>query len=155
LPNGVIGFLYNLYDPATDRLSQHFATTADDFASIDDALLATESNASPVSEYAPYLGDFFDLTSVGDVFFGAFSASNADDGVLAYFPSIEFQREFAGAPGSSSFQLRDGAGGVVGFSIDPFVFTAEFSVPEPIPAGLLGFGFCGIWRARRARASSA
>src|SRR6266568_683899 len=45
--NGTIGFLYDSYDVNTNRLSQHFLTTANDFATVTDMVLATETNSSP------------------------------------------------------------------------------------------------------------
>src|SRR5262249_6766295 len=82
---GAIGLLYNNYDPATNKLSQHIVTTTNDFVTSTDQTLATESNATPASNFNPYLGDFFDLTSVGNTFYGVFSASNADNGTDAQF----------------------------------------------------------------------
>src|SRR5262245_63078340 len=81
LANGAIGLLYNNYDPATDKLSQHLLTTTDDFATTPrDITLATESNSIFDRIFSPYLGDFFDLTGIGNTFYGIFSASNANNG---------------------------------------------------------------------------
>src|SRR5262249_3086230 len=77
---GAIGFLYDNYNPATNQQSQHIVTTTNDFATFTDQTLATETNATPLSDFNPYLGDFFDLTSVGNTFYGIFSASNFDNG---------------------------------------------------------------------------
>ena len=123
LESGGVGLLYNNYDPLTDKLSQHLLTTTDDFATTTDITLATESNATPALQSHPYVGDFFDLTSVGDTFFGIFSASNADNGTDAQFPNVSFLRPFTGALGMSSFQLTDAAGNPVAISIDPFFFS--------------------------------
>ncbi len=73
------------------------------------------------------------LTSVGDTFYGIFSASNADNGIDALFPDVSFQRDFIGAPGTASFQLTNLTGSPVNFSIDPFVFSVSLqsAVPEP------------------------
>jgi len=73
-------------------LSQHLVTTTDDFATTTDSLLGTETNTFPTSDFDPYLDDFYDLTSVGDTFDGIFSASNADNGILASDPDATFQR---------------------------------------------------------------
>jgi hypothetical protein len=80
LADGTIGFLYDTFDPSTNELSQHFITTSNDFASVHDITLATETN-NTLSTGSPYLGDFFDLTSLGDTFYGIFSALNFDNGV--------------------------------------------------------------------------
>jgi hypothetical protein len=113
LQNGTIGLLYASYDPATDKFSQHLLTTTNDFATTIDTTLATESNVTPVSQFDPYLGDFYDMTSVGDTFYGIFSASNADNGTDALFSTTSFQRNFTGTPGTASFHLTDANGSTV------------------------------------------
>jgi FG-GAP-like repeat len=122
---GAIGLLYNNYDPATDLLSQHIVTTTDDFVTFTDQTLATESNATPISQFHPYVGDFFDLTSVGNTFYGVFSASNADNGTDAQFSNVVFGRNFTGNSGTSSFQLVDTNGNPVASSIDTYFFTYQ------------------------------
>jgi hypothetical protein len=128
LANGAIGLLFNSYapamgDPATGTLSQHLVTTTDDFATTNDVTLASQSNTTPTSQFQPYLGDFFDLTGIGNTFYGIFSASNADDGTNASFTNVSFNRRFTGTPGTSSFQLTDANGNAVAPSIDPFFFS--------------------------------
>jgi len=150
LANGAVGLLYQLYNPATNQLSQHFLTTTDDFATTSDSLLGTETNATPAATFSPYLGDFFDLTSVDNSFYGIFSASNADNGLLASFPSVSFQRNLVGTPGNANFQLRDINGSEnIAFSIDPFVFS--FTIGNPPPLALLGIGLLGLAALRRHR----
>src|SRR5262245_18125882 len=124
LPNGAIGLLYASYDPATNVLSQHLLTTTDDFATTKDITLASQTNSLPTANGDdPYIGDFFDLTSRGNTFYGIFSASNADDGTNALFKNVTFNRDFTGTPGTSSFQLTDATGNAIPFSIDPFFFS--------------------------------
>jgi hypothetical protein len=140
LANGAIGLLYNNYapamgDPATGTLSQHLLTTTDDFATTNDVTLASESNTTPTIQFDPYLGDFFELTGIGNTFYGIFSASNADDGTDASFMNLNFNRLFTGTPGTSSFQLTDANGNPVPFSIDPFFFAYSILNPNP-PAGV-------------------
>jgi hypothetical protein len=96
LESGAIGLLYNNYDPASNVLSQHLLTTTNDFATTDDVTLASESNLTPASIFDPYLGDFFELTGIGNTFYGIFSASNADDGTNASFTNLTFNRRFTG-----------------------------------------------------------
>jgi FG-GAP-like repeat len=122
--NGTIGMLYASYDPSTNRLSQHLLTTSNDFISTNDITLATESNATPTSQFDPYIGDFYDLTAVGNNFYGVFSASNAANGTDAQFSNgVTFGRNFIGTPGAGSFQVVDANGNPVAFSIDPFFFS--------------------------------
>jgi len=141
--NGTIALLYAQYDPATDKLSQHLLTTGNDFATTQDSLLGTESNSTPAATFFPYLGDFYDLTSIGNELFGIFSASNADNGTSAFFPDVSFQRDFMGMPGTASFDLVNGAGATVPFSIDPFVFS--ISVPEPNSLVLFGAALLSLF----------
>ena len=148
LANGAIGLLYASYDPRTDELSQHFLTATNDFATIDESTLATESNATPphLPFPGPYLGDFFDVTSVGDTFYGTFSASNDDNGTNALFPGATFQRDFIGTPGTPSFQLVNLSGNPVDVSIDPLFFSDTISeaVPEPGTPTLFGAALLGL-----------
>jgi PEP-CTERM motif len=143
LANGEIGLLYASYDPMTDDLSQHFVTTKNDFATTDNSLLGVQSNGTPLSEFDPYLGDFYDLTSVGNEFYGIFSASNGDNGTDALFADAIYQRDFMGTPGTASFNLVDGGGGLVPISIDPYVFSVS-GVPEPSTWAMMALGFAGL-----------
>ena len=154
LANGDVGLLYAQYDFVTNQLSQHLLTTSDDFVTTSDTLLGAQSNASPGIQFHPYLGDFYDLTSVDDTLYGIFSASNADNGILASYPDATFQRDFTGIVGSASFQLTSLNGAPVPFSIDPFFFSVNLAVPEPatltlLGASLLGFAVLYGWWPRR------
>ena len=127
LDNGTIGLLYDNFDPATSRLSQHFLTTSNDFTTTTDTVLATEQNTAAPFDFHPYLGDFFDLHAIGDTFYGTFSAANADDGTHASFLNLGLDRHFTGTPGTADFQLTDGGGNPVSFSIDPYLFIDDES----------------------------
>ncbi len=129
LGNGAVGFLYDSYSPATNELSQHFLTTTNDFATTSDTVLATETNATPSVQFQPYVGDFFDLTSLGNTFYGTFCASNADDGTDAQFANLTLQRNFTGTMGAAGFKLTDASGNPVDFSIDPYVFSCTLAAP--------------------------
>jgi hypothetical protein len=141
LANGAIGLLYNNYDPATNQLSQHLLTTSNDFVGTSDTILASESNSTPAFQFHPYLGDFFDLTAIGDTFYGIFSASNRDDGTDAQFANVSFLRNFTGTPGTSNFRLTDANGNPVGFSIDPFLFGFQLQLVPVI--GAIGIAAVG------------
>ena len=140
LANGAIGFLYSSYAPggpnpdANGTLSQHFVTTTDDFATTRDVTLASATNTSPMNLGQPYLGDYVDLTGIGNTFYGVFSASNADNGTDASFTNVTFNRDFTGTPGTSNFQLTDTNGKPVGPSIDPFFFSYVVLNPAAPPA---------------------
>jgi hypothetical protein len=151
LANGDIGLLYAQYSFTENALSQHLVTTTDDFATTIDTLLGTQSNTTPMAIFQPYLGDFYDLSSIGDTLYGIFSASNADNGTLASYPEATFQRDFTGIPDTASFQLTDLTGAPVAFSIDPFFFSFNL-VPEPATLSLLGVSLLGFgWIRRRRR----
>jgi hypothetical protein len=128
--DGTVGFLYDNYDPMTNKLSQHFLSTSDDFVTSSETVLATETNTTPTATSDPYLGDYFNLQAVGTTFDGVFSASNDDNGTAAQFANVTFQRDFTGTPGTSSFQLTNSSNQPVSSSIDPFFFTVtEGSMP--------------------------
>jgi hypothetical protein len=154
--DGQIGLLYASFDPSANNprpLSQHLVTTSDDFATTTDSVLGTETNATPLLDFNPYLGDFYDLTSVGNTMYGIFSASNDDNGILASYASATFQRDFIGTPNTASFQLKDLSNNNVGLSIDPFVFsfTSVAQTPEPATLTLLGTALIGLAALRRRR----
>jgi hypothetical protein len=144
LDDGAIGLLYASFDPASQLLSQHLLTTTTDFATTTDTTLGVETNPAISIPFDPYLGDFYDLTSVGNTFYGTFSASNADDGANALIRNASFDRDFTGTAGTSSFQLVNRNGNSVGASIDPYVFRYTL---QPAPADFSGDGTSEIlWR---------
>jgi hypothetical protein len=153
LDDGQVVLLYNSYDPQTNRLSQHLIATSDDFATSTEKILGDETNATPAAQFDPYLGDFTDLISIGDTFYGIFSASNADDGTLANFllngPQL-YQRCTVGTPGAPGFHLCDAA-----FSIDPYFFSGtslnQVVVPWPGTLAMLGGSLLGLAALRRRR----
>ena len=117
--DGRIGFLYQQLDGAgaAQRFVTHFRRSADGI-SWDDLVLSTAPANAPVSEGAPYLGDYIHLQAVGRDFFGIFSANNTPD--LANFPNgVAFQR-------NHDFNTRKLLGtdqtSEVPVSIDPFFF---------------------------------
>ena len=154
LDDGQVVLLYNSFDPQRNELSQHLIATSDDFATTTEKILGTETNTFPARTFDPYLGDFTDLISIGDTFYGIFSASNADDGTLANFllngPQL-FQRCTVGTAGAPGFHLCDAA-----FSIDPFFFSGtsfdQTGIPWPGTLTLLGMSsLLGLAALRRRR----
>jgi autotransporter passenger strand-loop-strand repeat protein len=121
--DGMIAMLYCTYDPSIHQLSQQLLTTSDDFVTISDITLATELNTAAPFDVDPYLGDFYDITCIGNTFFGIFSAANADNGTDAsFYSNTTFQRDFTGTAGTANFQLTAN-GNPVSYSIDPFFFS--------------------------------
>jgi hypothetical protein len=150
LDDGQVVLLYNSFDPQSNRLSQHLIATSDDFATTTEKILGDEANAFPAAQFDPYVGDFTDLISIGNTFYGIFSASNADDGTLANFllngPQL-YQRCTVGTPGAPGFHLCDAA-----FSIDPYFFSGtSFVTPWPGTLALLGTSLLGFAALRRRR----
>ena len=148
LANGSVGLLYGDYNFGTNKLSQHLLTTTNDFASTNDVLLGTESNLNPSFAFDPYIGDYFDLTSVGNNFYGTFSASNLDDGTNATLNgATTFLRNFTGTPGTANFQLKDTTGNNVAGSIDPYVFSGQLVTGPPRPNDFTADGISDLlWR---------
>jgi hypothetical protein len=153
--NGTIGLLYErLFN---NRLETHLVQTTDDFATFTDTLLFSfTNNAFPVAN--PYVGDYFDMQAVGDLFLGTFTASNNLNDVIDPL-GVTFQRNFDfGGPGGT-FRLRNTTDtATVPFSLDPYFFRATVlgasALPEPSTFTLLGFATVGLlgytWRRRQA-----
>jgi hypothetical protein len=129
LQDGAIGLLYCNYfgsDNSNGILTQYLLTTTDDFATTNLLTLGVETNTTPTIIGQPYIGDFFDLTSIGNTFYGTFCASNQDDGTHAILnPATTFLRNHDGTPGTPDFQLLDAGGNFVATSIDPYVFSCQ------------------------------
>jgi hypothetical protein len=135
LDNGVIALLYLQYEFDFNSLSTHLLATADDFVTTRETIIAEASNAFPVPDpnIFPYVGDFFDMTSIGSIIYGVFSASNADTcgefliGPACFPNDVTIQRAHDGTPGTEDFTLCNPTTGCipVGFSIDPFFFTVN------------------------------
>lgn len=144
--NGTVGLLYTTLE--NGMLVTHLLQTTDDFATTHDELLAQFINNNPAIVFNPYIGDYQDLQAIGDTFFGVFSASNAANGTLAFFPDgVAFPRSFIGSPNQASFQLENLVGGNVNFSIDPFFFSeaALSAVPEASSLTLFSMGVLGLF----------
>ena len=135
--NGAIGLLYESL--VGTNLQTHFAQSGDGFATFTDSTLNIFPNNNPAAQYDPYLGDFFDLTAVGNTFYGTFCVSN--DPTAANWPS------------SLPTYLRNASllGSSVATSIDPFFFS-EQAVPEP--GSLAVLSAATLWLLSRRRRSN-
>lgn len=115
---GVVGCLYQQL--VTGRWETHFRRTTTG-TTWSDVILSNTPDNSPAPDFQPYLGDYCDLMSVGQSFYGVFSATNAP--ILANFPQgVTYQRN----ANFSTNQLRNLTNTAnVNPSIDPFFFAAE------------------------------
>ncbi len=117
---GRLGFLYQQVTGATPN--QRWVTTLElthsDFASITTHFLANTPAATPVKGPDPYLGDYLFMMTVGQTFYGIFSANNTPD--KANFPNnVAYQRN---ANFSTKTLLAVDNVTPVSVSIDPFFF---------------------------------
>jgi ASPM-SPD-2-Hydin domain-containing protein len=117
---GRLGFLYQQVTGSTPN--QRWVTTLElthsDFASITTHFLANTPAATPVKGPDPYLGDYLYMMTVGQAFYGIFSANNTPD--KANFPNnVAYQRN---ANFSTKTLLAVDNVTPVSVSIDPFFF---------------------------------
>lgn len=125
---GMVGFLYQeVARSGTDqRWVTHLESTQDDFASVQDFVLADVPAMAPAPTFIPYIGDYVHLMAVGPTFHGIFSANNTPD--LANFPNgVAYQRNADFATGT----LLDTNDQPVAVSIDPFY--VRFTPPTARP----------------------
>jgi hypothetical protein len=100
--SGVLGFLYQEVTGtagplAGQRWVTHLQRTRNDFATVDDRVLATVPAGTPVRQFLPYNGDYVHLLALDTSFHGVFSANNTPD--PGNFPQgVSYQRnaDFAG-----------------------------------------------------------
>jgi hypothetical protein len=145
--NGALGMLYQQWDGTNQNT--HFRQTANDFATFNDTTLTTWAGASQSNPH-PYLGDYYDLESVNNTFYGVYCGSN--DPSLASWNNpnltVQYDRLVQGAFGVPGTTLRNSSGGIVAASIDPFFFNVA-AIPGPAGASLLALA--GLLAARRRR----
>jgi hypothetical protein len=146
---GDVGLLFNaasVDSSGATHLEVHFVATTNDFATATDSTLLTfKDDGDALRLGDPYLGDFNDLTTVGNTFYGAFTGTNNANGTEGSFPQgVTFQRNFSGTINTSSFKLLDNSNSPIGSSIDPYVFSfsfpADLSVVNTGPAKVLAGG---------------
>jgi hypothetical protein len=118
--DGHIGFAYQ---QLADRRGQqwwdtHFVLAKPGFSSPNPMVLAETQASVPLSDLMPYLGDYMDLVSVDNEFFGVFSANN--DFINSVFPQgLTYARLGAGSWVIPYYGLY------VEASIDPYFFAIE------------------------------
>jgi hypothetical protein len=128
--NGVVGLLYTqLVD---GNLETRFIQSADDFMTRTPVRLAKfPNNVPPDTQQGLYIGDFQQLVTIGNKFFGAFSASN--DPISDNFPAVKdvlFNRSFTDGTGvnranGSFLRGRGTLPAGVDVSIDPYFFSVQ------------------------------
>ena len=118
--DGTIGLLYQSLNPGMPggEWSTHFRWTRDDFKTSRDIVLARFKDGAPPAQTPPYLGDYLNLVSVGNVFRGVFSSSNRPDrSRFLQGADIVFQRR---ADWEQNVLLANDGVTKVAESIDPF-----------------------------------
>lgn len=121
--DGTIGFLYQQFLNA--RWETHMRMSSTGLTSWTDTVLASVPGDNPKKEFDPYLGDKIALVSVGNNFYGAFSAANTPD--LSCFPNgVRFQRN---ADFDNHRLLSTDGATVVETSIDPYFFSVKSQLP--------------------------
>ncbi|PWU21312.1 MAG: hypothetical protein C5B50_01920 [Verrucomicrobia bacterium] len=124
---GTVGLLFAAL--TNGNMEVHFLRADNgNFNKTTDRVLASFPDNDPNLQYNPYLGDYFQLKSVGEDFFGAFCASG--DPQPSHFPcGVWYQRnvKISGVIHSNfslsvTGALADLSGNFVAPSIDPFFF---------------------------------
>ena len=120
---GTVGFLYQQLTGAApnQRWQTHFRRRSKTGTTWSDRLLANTPDNNPTPNFQPYIGDYTDVVTVGNVFYGIFSASNIPD--TANFPlGVTYQRN-----ANFTSHTLQGANGTspVDVSIDPFFFSVR------------------------------
>jgi hypothetical protein len=135
---GEVGLEYNAASvdaSGNPTLETHFVNTSNDFAtSTDTTIMHMLDDSDAPFLFNPYLGDFNDLTAVGNTFYGGFTGNNHANGIEALYPQgVTFQRNFSGKVNTSSFTLLDNTNSPITPSIDPFVFTFNSNLVAVTP----------------------
>jgi len=146
--NGAVGMVYQQWDGTNQ--STHFRQSGDGFATFSDTTLTSWVGATQTNPH-PYLGDYYDLESVNNTFYGIYSGSNDPSLASLNNPNItmQYDRFVQGPLGVPGTTLRASAGGaVVAASIDTFFFNVA-AIPGPAGASVLALA--GLFAARRRR----
>jgi hypothetical protein len=132
--NGTLGVRYTRL--TNQMMSTEFLQVPKQGAAGPASVLTSWPQNNPVKDpnRTTYIGDFQQLVAVGNVFYGAFSASNQL--VMTQFPKgVFYQRSFNtdGTVRNNDYPFKygkmgntvDGTGNVVAVSIDPFFFRTS------------------------------
>ena len=150
--NGALGLLYveDAFVRGSTNMAVRFQQAGNPYnlAGGNSTVLANFATNAIASQYDPWLGDWFDLTSVSNTFFGSFAAPNIGD--TNNFPlAVGFQRSMT----TNLAGVFMPAGGIAP-SIDPYVFSTAALVPEPSTWLLVVIGVATVARWRRRQRSS-
>jgi hypothetical protein len=124
---GTVGVLYQRV--VSNRWEAHFVHTTDSDATAFDtpgAVLASTDATTPSSTFQPYIGDYSSLVSVGNDFFGMFSASNYPDKAnfqlgITYARDVDWTAHKLYTDATHTVEVPP--------SIDPFFFEANYDPP--------------------------
>ena len=139
--SNTVGFLYQqlIGTGANQRWVTHVQRTSDGFVNIEDLILANVPANAPLPQFIPYIGDYVHLMSIGNNFYGIFSANNTPN--QANFPNgVTYQRNVNWA---TNTLLNVNNVTPVAASIDPFFFillgpNPQIQIPGDVDLG----GFC-------------
>jgi len=79
--SGKVGLAYQRVtgSGSTQRWDTHVELTTDNFATTQDLVLASVPANTPAPTFLPYIGDYMHMMTVGNTFYGVFSANNLPD----------------------------------------------------------------------------
>ena len=119
---GVLAFMYQQVTGTGtgQRWVTHMERTVNDFATVDDRILANVPATAPAPQFIPYIGDYIHLLSLGHDLYAIFSANNTPN--RTNFPSGVIYRRNANFA-SQQLLANDGTT-PVNASIDPFYLRA-------------------------------
>jgi hypothetical protein len=124
--SGVVGMLYtSLVD---GNMQTHLVESADGFNTYNDDFLFSFVDGDPRFISSPYIGDYENIRTVGETFYGTFTASNNFNTAYSPYPVV-LQREYYIDPDTGEFFLRNLSGGNVAFSLDPYFFAEDANPP--------------------------
>lgn len=134
---GTVGFLFQQLTGSGNNQSwvTHLQQSNNAFANTSDLILANVPANTPLVQFTPYIGDYVHLMTLGNTFYGIFSANNTP--IAANFPNgVTYRRNVNWA---TNTLLNTNNVTPVAASIDPFFFTVltqpQIQVPGNINIG--------------------